>query len=494
MVYANTFNNAFISDDVPAILENHKISQFFRFWPDPSSLFNSLSYLIAGYNPFIYHFISIILHSINTILVFLFLSLFFKTAASLIGASLFAIHPIHTEAVTWISGKPYLFLTFFILITYLLYRRAINSKSCGKKNSLCWYALSLLIFTYSIINTSYFLMLFPLLLILSDTTLGKWRRNWILWLPFIGVVIIKFILMQVIIPQRISFVINAINANIAKNPLIYISYSFYSHLWLLIWPVRLTLCHGSVEVAPFFYKFGIFSLIAIIPIIFLLIFTFRKAKELFFALGIFILFLSPTYSPMPVVSSFIAERYIYFPSIALSMAVAFLYEKYTHKYESSKRYLLAILIFVIFIYGIRTLIRNQDWKTPKEFWSKTLAISPNNIDARNNLGVIYFEEGNIKNAIEEYEKVIGVNPKYPGAYDNLAVAYMKMGDKEKAISLWEKALGIDPNYAQADFNLSMAYFNLREYSLAIKHCDEAIKLGYKVPPEFLKSLEPYRKK
>jgi len=176
------------------------------------------------------------------------------------------------------------------------------------------------------------------------------------------------------------------------------------------------------------------------------------------------------------------------------MIVAFLYEKYLHKYEKSKRYLLAILIFVIFIYGIRTLIRNQDWNNPEEFWRKTLTISPDNINVRNNLGVIYFEEGNINKAIEEFDKVISINPQYVGAYDNLAVAYMKMGEKEKAMTIWKKALEIDPHYAQAHFNLALVYFNAKKYDLAIKHCDEANKLGYKISPGFLKSLEPYREK
>ena len=57
----------------------------------------------------------------------------------------------------------------------------------------------------------------------------------------------------------------------------------------------------------------------------------------------------------------------------------------------------------------------------------------------------------------------------------------------------EKAIEIDSNYAAAHFNLATTYYNDKQYSLSIKHCNRAIELGYKVNPEFLKLLEPYRK-
>jgi hypothetical protein len=70
LVYANSLHDAFISDDIPAILENPQITQFCRFFFGPHSLLNSFTYLVSGNNPFGYHLINIILHSINTILVF----------------------------------------------------------------------------------------------------------------------------------------------------------------------------------------------------------------------------------------------------------------------------------------------------------------------------------------------------------------------------------------------------------------------------------------
>ena len=124
LVYANSLNNAFISDDIPSIVKNPFISHPWRVWTDLAAFLNSLNYLVSGYNPFSYHLTNIIMHALVTILVFLFLNLFFKVEASFLAACLFAVHPIHTEAVTWISGRGYLINALFILGIYLLYQKA----------------------------------------------------------------------------------------------------------------------------------------------------------------------------------------------------------------------------------------------------------------------------------------------------------------------------------------------------------------------------------
>ena len=384
---------------------------------------------------------------------------------------------------------------------------------------------------------------------------NKWRKNWKCWIPFVVIAAAAFILKQGIVMHRISSMREMTGISIVKNPIAYFVYSLYSNLWLLIWPAKLVFFHNPVVISKALDYYGIFLLL---PIILLFALTFKKAKELFFGLSIFIIFLSPAYSPIPV-TSLLAERYLYFPSIILSIFVAFVFERYRKKY---KNYLLLALIFIIFAYGIRTILRNEDWKTPERFWKQTAEVSYDNPLAHNNIGAIYLEKGNIRGAIEEFEKAIKINPKFIRAYNNLGLAYDKLGDKEKAIyflkkaieinpnlatiyynlgaiynnlgntkeaialynkvikmdqrcvgaynnlasiyidigenkeaiPLLKKALEINPHYALAHFNLSFAYFKEREYGLAVMHCDEARNLGYDVSGEFLKSLESYRGK
>lgn len=491
LVYANSLNNAFVSDDIPGIVTNPYISQPSRFWLEPTPFSESLNYLMGQYNPFIYHLTSIILHALNTILVFLFLRLFFPTAASFLGSCLFAVHPIHTEAVTWISGRPYLMLFLFILTTYLLYQKAIGSSLIkdvppdkgrrvvtNEKSGafdIRYYIVSLLVFIYFIIQHFTFYALLPFFLILSDVTFGRWRKNYKLWFPFLSIVIVRLIFARVEVVTRVSAVAKEIGKAVTwSNPLFNMVYSFFCHLGLLFWPARLTLYHEPAIISSFMLKVGIAALFILA---FGSLFMFKKAKEIFFALALFGLFLLPTYSPV-MISWLLAERYAYFPSIALSIGLAFLYDRYLSPMKNieKKNLLIGILIFILAAYCVRTVARNEDWKTPERFWRQTVLASPDSPRAHNNMGDVYSNEGNIEGAIREFSKAIELKDDYADAYHNLATTYYRQGNIKEATRLYEQAVSFNPDLFESLFNLGIIYLDTGHTDWAIKEFQKAVQL------------------
>ena len=514
LAYANSINNGFVSDDVGAILKNPNVAHLSSYWLQPSELLNSLSYRIAKFNVIPYHLFSIVLHFLNTVLVFFFLRLFFKTGPSFLSAALFAVHPIHTEAVTWISGRPYLFTSLFTLAAYLLYCHATKGIS-HKRIKFTPYLFSLSVFSYYLMANFSFYFIFPFLLILSDITFGHFRKTWKWWLPFLGILILRIVLAKAIILERIYYAADiTVGRIIWTNPIINFTLSVFSHLWLLIWPVKLTLYHEPVSFTPIALKVCIISLFFLISS---LPFIFKKAKELFFGIGIFVLFLAPTYSPI-IVANLVAERYIYFPSVILSIFAAFLYERYV---RNSKKIIkiaaLSLFMLTITIYTVRTIIRNGDWRNPEKFWQATVAVSykspsayseaglmyhqkadvqkaiallkkaievsPNYAKAYNNLGVIYREIGKHEDAMDLYKKAIEINPRYLDAYYNLGNIYRDIGRNEEAIALYKKAIEIDPKYVEAYNNLGMAYMAIGKNEEAISMLRKAIEIN----PRFQKA-------
>ena len=473
LVYANSLNNAFVSDDIPAILKNPAISHPLRFWLDPFNLLNSFSYLIAGYNPFIYHLISIILHSLNTILVFFFLHLFFKAKPSLLGACLFAVHPIHTEAVTWVSGRPYTITSLFILVVYLLYHHSTAIKN-DRRINLARYLICIFIFSYYLFVNFSFYFIFPLFLILSDITFGRWRKTWKLWLPFLGIVILRLFLARSAILHRISFVAQEVGMEVIRtNPIFNFAYSFFSHLGLLLWPAKLTLYHEPAMISSFALKMGIISLVLLVTSLTLI---FKKAKELFFGTGIFVLFLAPTYSPV-MVSWLVAERYLYFPSIILSIFLAFFYERIIGGASRNVPIIfLAVAIFIIAGLGVRTVARNEDWKTPERFWRQTLLVSYNSPRAHNNMGDVYCQEGNLEGGIREFKKAIELKANYADAYHNLANTYHHKGDLKEAVRFYQEAVSFNPKLFESHYNLGIIYLNTGEFDLAKLQLEKALEL------------------
>jgi len=126
-LYINSITGKFLVDDIPGFVENPSVIngswsiETFRF----QNLIYALIYKVFGLNNIILHLISISVHIINSILVFVFLFMLFGKRVAGIATFLFAAHPVNSETVSWISANNYLFngtFTLLILITYFLYR------------------------------------------------------------------------------------------------------------------------------------------------------------------------------------------------------------------------------------------------------------------------------------------------------------------------------------------------------------------------------------
>jgi tetratricopeptide (TPR) repeat protein len=478
LVYANSLFGAFVYDDVPVILKGTLISKPGHFLLEPTDLSYTLNYLIAKDNPFSYHLTNLILHALNTILVFVFLEIFFNTESSFLGAILFAVHPIHVEAVAWITARVYLFTALFILLTYILYNKATNTFNNKNQSfpsiDIRKYLLCLLIFSYYIIRNYYFYFLIPFFLILSDIIFNRWRRNWKWWIPFVVITLIRLILLQNTISARVYTAARELGSEVSlRNPIPALIYSLFFHFGLLVWPGRLTLYHQPILFLWPIITLGAVVLVAIICTAFL---KFRKAKEIFFALSLFILFLAPTYSPITI-STLVAERYAYFPSIALSIFVAFFYNHYASKSNALKRNFLFLLFFIIVVYSVRSIIRNEDWKSQSRLWRATLLASPNSAWARINMGYVYQQEGNIEAAIREYNKAISLKPNFLEAYNNLGTAYQLIGKPQEAIAVYNKILEIDPKFVKVYNNLGVIYNELGNLEEAIAVYKKAIEIA-----------------
>jgi tetratricopeptide (TPR) repeat protein len=109
-----------------------------------------------------------------------------------------------------------------------------------------------------------------------------------------------------------------------------------------------------------------------------------------------------------------------------------------------------------------------------------------------NIGFVQLQLGNIEEAISALEKAIRWNPKFLQAYTTLANAYLMKGMIDESIDTSMKVIAIEPEFAVAHNNLGIAYLEKEEYSLAVKHLDKAVELGYEVASEIMDEIKKYR--
>lgn len=126
-------------------------------------------------------------------------------------------------------------------------------------------------------------------------------------------------------------------------------------------------------------------------------------------------------------------------------------------------------------------------------YKKAIANNLDYFDAYYNLGNLYADTDKNRDAILLYKMAIKINPNSAAAYVGLGTAYCAIGKSKEAVIFLKKAIELNPDLAVAYNNLAVAYYYGKEYGLAIKHCDEAAKLGYKTALNCLSLLEPHRK-
>ncbi len=298
LIYSNSLQGEFVSDDIPQIVNNKTIGTL-EGCRSPITCINSVIYKF-NQTPIPFHILSLIVYSIACILVFYLLSSFFPIIPSFLGALLFTAHPIHTEAISWISGLPYALSTVLIIASFLLY-----------KKRKYWLSLSLHLINFTI---CWYAFIFPLMIVLYDILYH--RVNWKRWTPYFFLSGAWLIFSQSSLSQRIS------SLSGSSNPLSNLIYSFFKHGQLILFPDKLTIYHEPLTTTmPTIILGGIALIILICSLPFI-----RKAKPLIFGLGIYTLFLLPTYSPK-MISWLIAERYAFFPSVGACIILVYLLNK-----------------------------------------------------------------------------------------------------------------------------------------------------------------------
>ena len=179
-LYANTFGNSFVWDDELLVIRNgyikdwshfpeifkinlfHSISRKGNYYRPLQSLSLLFDYSLWGLRPFGYHLTNVLLHIANAVIIYFLIGMISRSRRiSLLTALLFLVHPIHTQAVTYISGRADPLAAFFFLLAFYLYVKSVAL------NKLAPYLGSLLFFLLALLSKEAALI-FPLTLLLYE--------------------------------------------------------------------------------------------------------------------------------------------------------------------------------------------------------------------------------------------------------------------------------------------------------------------------------------
>jgi len=473
--FANSFGNGFVSDDIMGFLKNESLGKFSIIFSGPmhfslSAFFQFFAYHIGGMNPLAFRAVNILFHFGCVSLIYILLSLSMDKRVAIIAAAIFAVHPIHIEAVSWISGSPYSMSAFFFLLSFLFYLFSESDKK--------YFPYAIAAFVLSILASEKAMALF-LVFALYEFTFGSLKQNWKRILPFFSISFFLMILYVSKIGSRVSDIgsmgYQQGGDGGLYNPLVQIPVALGTYLKLLIWPARLTLYQTEMS-----FSQGQYVVLLLIFLAFLgaLFWSWRKNKDVFFWLAFFPVTLLPTLTPFKI-SWLVAERYVYLGTLGIIIVAAIALSKILKFGENGKMAGYFLLILIVGMLSARAIIRNKDFKSEDTLWIATAAVAPSGQQIHNNLGDVYARQGNMEKAVEEFKTAIAINPNYADAYHNLANTYQQMGQLDLAVENYQTALSINPNLWQSYQNLAAIYFNAGQSDLA----EENIKKALEVNPE-----------
>jgi len=493
VVYLNSLNNAFVSDDIAAILKNPNIGKVSNIFTGFVGFFLQgllyfVAYKIGELNPVYFRAINIMLHLFSTFLIFIILSLIFKKKKiAIFAAVIFAVHPILIESITWISGMPYSLSAFFILFSFLFYLFSGHSVSRDHNNLKVPSALLSLLFFFLALISLEKVMVFPAILFMFEWVYGQLKYGWKKLIPYFSLSAIwALIYIGKIGMRQEALQTQHYQQGGVDNPLIQVPIAIINYLKLIFWPRSLTLYHTDLTVS-----WGIYWVILAIFLVFigLIVYSYKKNKQVFFWLSFFIITLLPTLTPLRI-SWVVAERYVYLGSLGIFVVIAIFFDWLAGR-EKIKYYAYALFSIIILSLSVRTILRNIDWKNEDNLWFATAKVSDAGPNIHNNLGDVYTRQGNLEKAAEEFKKAVEINPRYADAEHNLGLTYIQMGKAEEAIATFKTAVSMNPNLWQSYQQLAAIYYNQKKIDLALESIKKALAINPNDPQlqENLKTIE-----
>ncbi len=452
-------------------------------------LSHTIDYALFGQDPMGHHLTSLILHGLNSALVFLLAKRLLTkglgqggTLGALIAALLFAVHPLHVESVVWVSERKDVLSAFFFLLSILFYLRYTEKGHLNK-----FYVLTLLAFIFALLSKPMAVTLPVVLLILDYYPLDrlcKGRAVIMEKIPFFAMSLASAIV-TLWAQSTGGAVTRMVSYPLSIRILVAVrGYLFYSYKLLL--PVGLApyypLPMGLGPSNPFF----IVSLIFLAGVsLFCLFFAMRGKRALLAIWLYYLLTLAPVIGIIQVGSQAAADRYSYLPTIGCIMLggalLSFLYKRL----GGSKGIAVTITLLLLLLLSVKTTRTIPVWHDSVSLWSHEINFleTHNKKDrlagtiAHYNRAKAYEGISLLPEAIADYTSVIVINPGYLDAYINRGVIYGRLGRFEEALPDFNRAVELDPSSASARYNRGLVYKNLGQMDKAREDFQAAMSLG-----------------
>ena len=472
-------------------------------WHPLTWLSHALDYQLFGLHAAGPHYVNVLLHAVNVVLLFLLLqSATGCRGRSLMVAALFALHPINVESVAWAAErKNVLSMMFFLLALYAYVGYA-------RRPGLRRYAAVAFFFALALLSKPQ-VIAFPFLLWLLDYwPLGRigapavpWPaapgasvpRSWSGWLVLEKLPLLLLSAASALVTMTAQKASGAVQTFSQYSLLLRLETAVISYVIYLrkaLWPSKLVAMYPHPEKLYPAWQVG--TAVILLLLVTALVIRARDQRYLvvgwFWFLGSFV----PMIGLVQVGYQAMADRYAYIPFIGLFLMSTWLVADWAQAYRLSVRWLAIPAVSCLLVLGILTYRQVGYWHDTESFWRRTVALTQDNYIAQNNLGDFLLNQGKTEEAAAHFRAALAIRPNgiaanlnlgayedgrrnLPAAieryqmvareagdvgmrataYGSLGFAYRGMGQSMQAKQCFETALQLEPDRARAMVGLGL---------------------------------------
>lgn len=513
IVYRGALENGFVNwDDHEYVYENPLIQSLSAHnlwemvtgfhagnWHPLTWFSHAIDYQLFGLDPWGHHLTSILLHALNTCLVFvLFLKLcevaardrFAEKNVWIVGALaalVFGLHPLRVESVAWVAERKDLLCAFFFLSTVLLYLSYQSATSTKKRKR--FYLLSIFTFVLALLSKPMAVTLPVVLLLLDAFPLDRFqsridvRKVLLEKFPFFLLSLLSVIL--TVLAQKSGAAIRTLEESGLGDRVLNAVRSVSFYLEQTLWPGQLVPFYPFPENLSLASGAVLGSALVILAITVSTWVLWRKGKKLAGVAWLYYLVtVSPVIGIVQVGGQAAADRYTYLPTLSLYLLLgALVVWALEVKRASFKNFLsvgaLAAGVVVLILLGALTVRQIPVWKNGETLWQEVIREFPETAArAYMNLGFIYFNEGSFEKAEAQFKRAKTVNAKLADAYNNLGLIYFRENRLQEAEKEFEMARQLNPRQADAPLIfLGQIYQQQEDYEKAEANLKAALAVN-----------------
>lgn len=474
--------NGFAYDDV-YILEKagrHTMDGWWRdfastYWPRPMGgdgyrpltvIAFRAQWVLGNGSPPLFHAMNVGLHVVTAVAVFALASSLLPFAAAVLAAALYAVHPVHVEAIANVVGQSELVVALLVTLAVMLYVRWRNQATLRWPG---WLALGALYLTACFVKEHAIVL--PALLLVAELTVIVDRtpprqRFSRLRVPYLALAAVAlaylFVRSRVVLGGGAGFVpflpfqvvkfepVDRVLTAIGVVP---------DWFRLLVWPARLSAQYSPqyVEIAQGPSVAQLPGLLLLLGLLGLTIACWRRSPVTSFGIAWAVLTLLPSSNFIIPAGFIIAERTLLLPSVgamlAIASAIPWLYERVEH--SGAAQLAGAVALAAIVALGlVHSTNRNRVWRDNETLFTQSVEDAPTSYRAHHMLGQLYFERGDRARGERHLRRALELFPHDPVVAYNLAEEYRKAGWCKPAIPLYRSAFAIAPAMRKSQYGLA----------------------------------------